>query len=231
VTPRGQLLTLTANQRYVPEFDERHQIVDNELCLLDLEGRKLGALSLYDLVTDPGSPVELLRPKPNRDPRFPVIDLFHANSVDWVAPGSLAGGHPLYSPSVVLVCVRHQDALIAVDWDAERVVWTWGRGELSAPHDARLLENGNVLVFDNGLARGWSRVVELFSSGQGSSQRLANGNTLIANSLSGHAFEVTPEGEHVWDYLVPFFDEREHRATMYRIRRYEPERVEALLQK
>lgn len=34
----------------------------------------------------------------------------------------------------------------------------------------------------------------------GSAQRLSNGNTLIASSPDGRIFEVTPEGEMVWDF-------------------------------
>jgi len=41
------------------------------------------------------------------------------------------------------------------------MIWNWGRGELSGAHDATVLSNGNILVFDNGINRKWSRVVEL----------------------------------------------------------------------
>src|SRR6059036_3002382 len=43
---------------------------------------------------------------------------------------------------------------------------------------------------------------------QGSSrsiQRLPNGNTLITESSFGRLFEVTREGEIVWEYVSPFF--------------------------
>jgi len=33
--------------------------------------------------------------------------------------------------------------------------------------------------------------------------RLANGNTLICSGITGHFFEVTPEGEKVWEYINP----------------------------
>ncbi len=38
-------------------------------------------------------------------------------------------------------------------------------------------------------------------------QRLANGNTFICESAFGRLFEVTPEGETVWEYIIPFFNE------------------------
>jgi hypothetical protein len=39
----------------------------------------------------------------------------------------------------------------------------------------------------------------------GSAQRLPNGNTLITESAFGRVFEVTKEGEIVWDYVNPYF--------------------------
>jgi hypothetical protein len=36
-------------------------------------------------------------------------------------------------------------------------------------------------------------------------QRLPNGNTLIAEGAFGRIFEVTMEGETVWEYVVPYF--------------------------
>jgi hypothetical protein len=39
----------------------------------------------------------------------------------------------------------------------------------------------------------------------GSAQRLPNGNTLITEASFGRFFEVTKEGEIVWDYVNPFF--------------------------
>ena len=35
-------------------------------------------------------------------------------------------------------------------------------------------------------------------------QRLASGNTLICEGLWGRIFEVTPDGEIVWEYVSPY---------------------------
>ena len=78
-----------------------------------------------------------------------------------------------------------------------------------------------LLVFDNGVRRSWSRVLEVeplrervvwsygekegekffYSRARGSSQRLPNGNTLIALSEEGEAIEVTPDGRRVWQEI------------------------------
>ncbi len=42
-----------------------------------------------------------------------------------------------------------------------------------------------------------------FSHIGSSAQRLPNGNTLICSDTEGHLFEVTPEGDLVWEYINP----------------------------
>ena len=44
---------------------------------------------------------------------------------------------------------------------------------------------------------------EFYSDFASGVQRLANGNTLIAETANGRVFEVTPEGEKVWEYVSP----------------------------
>lgn len=42
-----------------------------------------------------------------------------------------------------------------------------------------------------------------WSKTAGSQQRLPNGNTLVTSSLFGRAFEITTEGEIVWEFRNP----------------------------
>jgi len=89
---------------------------------------------------------------------------------------------------------------------------------------------GNILVFDNGSSTvpltslkhpGESYVLEIdpstkrivwkyengekfFSKFRGSVQRLPNGNTLICEADGCRIFEVTMEGEIVWEYTIPY---------------------------
>lgn len=92
---------------------------------------------------------------------------------------------------------------------------------------------GNLLVFDNQggggypavsfqVSTGSSRVVEIdpttkqivweyrpgssfFSAFTSLARRLPNGNTLITEGQTGRVFQVTKEGEVVWEYVSPFF--------------------------
>jgi hypothetical protein len=44
-----------------------------------------------------------------------------------------------------------------------------------------------------------------FSSFISSARRLPNGNTLIDEGMNGRFFQVTPQGEIVWEYVNPYF--------------------------
>jgi hypothetical protein len=205
---------------------------------------------LYGLLTS--NPTELalqgVREPKAGSGRPPDIDLLHANTVEFMRHRHLVGRHAIYSLDNVLVTIRHQDVVAVIDWPGKKLVWAWGQGVLSGPHAGTVLENGNILIFDNGLNRGWSRVVEvdplarkivweykapdpkkLFTVGRGAAQRLANGNTLISNSDRGQVLEVTPGGEVVWEFLNPLTDSKGRRATITRMKRYEPGFVGTLL--
>jgi len=243
LNPRGEIAVLTASRRLVPELDARRKLKDDALTLLSAEtGTVLASASLHDL----------LKTAPEDQFRFQTrtrgkghLDLLHANSVAWMQDAQLAARDPLYATSNVVVTIRHQDTVAIVDWDAKKVVWAWGQGELSGPHDAVILPSGNLLVFDNGLGRGWSRVLEIdprsrtivwqyrapdpksfYTQTRGANQRLPNGNTLIAQSDSGRAFEVTPDGTIVWEFFNPNLSDGK-RGGLVRMRRIEPEVVAA----
>ena len=41
----------------------------------------------------------------------------------------------------------------------------------------------------------------------GGCQRLPSGNTLVCEGAKGCIFEVTPDGDVVWEYVCPYFNE------------------------
>ena len=252
LTPRDQLLTLTFVRRSTPEIHPDAAIKDVGLVLLDQTGNVLRSLSVYELVRSRPDLFPLTHQRGLREGALAgeVADLFHCNSVEWAHHKHLEGRHPIYGPSCVLVCFRHQHRVAVFDWDQAKLVWAWGLGELSGPHDAHYLENGNLLIYDNGVRQKRSRIIELdpltgeivwqyqatppesfFSLTKGSNQRLPNGNTLIANSDNGEAFEVTRDGEVVWRFICPHKNEQGQRATLNRIMRYERDFIEPLLEK
>ncbi|MBD3388502.1 MAG: hypothetical protein GF416_05470 [Candidatus Altiarchaeales archaeon] len=169
----------------------------------------------------------------------PYYDVVHTNSIEYLdrdIPGFCHRGD-------LLVSTRMLSIIAVVDPVRERIVWLWGPGVLDYPHHPTLLDNGNVLVFDNGFHRRYSQVLEIdpltlevvwnytgtppnrfHSMKRGSAYRLPNGNTLICSSDQGWAFEVGYDGSVVWEFYNPHLkDDNESRAIMYRMARLEPE--------
>jgi len=128
----------------------------------------------------------------------------------------------------ILMSLRNCCEAIKVDYRTGEVFARYGKGRIFHGHDARELENGNIMLFDNGCQRheyraSYSRVVEIdpvkdeiiweysapypsdfYSCVCSGCERLPNGNTVICESWHGRIFEVTLEGELVWEYLSPF---------------------------
>ncbi len=105
------------------------------------------------------------------------------------------------------------------------------RGGLSGQHDSHMIEKGlpgegSIIIFDNGASPtanlahcgasfvlevdptteevvwAYDRREEFHSNFTSSCQRLPNGNTLILEAAHHRIFEVTPEGEIVWEHVL-----------------------------
>jgi hypothetical protein len=150
----------------------------------------------------------------------------------------------------ILISFRLIDTVAIIDKSSGAIKWRWGPGEIAHQHDANMLDNGNILLFDNGAHRkvSWgcfSRAVEVnpqskkieweyrdetcqdfFSFQCGGARRLPNGNTVICETAKGRFFEVTPEKEVVWEYVNPFWDPHHVYGSnnmAYRVYRYAPD--------
>ena len=166
----------------------------------------------------------------------------HGNSLNVTPEGHL------------LVSYRLTSTVGIVDRRSGNFIWKWGPGEIYHQHHPTWLENGRVLLFDNGGHRPrstYSRVLEVDPSDNSiawayrgdppisfhspnisSADRLPNGNTFICEGAPGRAFEVTPTGEIVWEYVNPFFapgggvaggNPGDATNSMFRAHRYGPE--------
>ena len=165
-----------------------------------------------------------------------IYDYHHLNSVEEVVANP-RDDDPRFRAGNLLVCARNSNLVFILDRDTYDVVWHWRPGTIDFPHMPTMTPEGNVLLFDNGYHRGWSRVLELdpetfevvwryeadpresfFTPERGSCQRLENGNTLILESQRGRAFEVTREGEIVWEWWNPELKDGKRRR-IYRLLR------------
>jgi uncharacterized protein (UPF0248 family) len=156
----------------------------------------------------------------------------------------------------ILASFRPTSTVVRIARKTGKIVWKLGPPAVAGQHAPTLLANGNILIFDNGTHRlddsmPYSRAIEVnpatneivwkyqdypswnfFSPRMGIAQRLANGNTLLTESSFGRFFEVTREGEIVWEYVNPFFGPpffggppQSETNQVFRALRYSPEEI------
>jgi hypothetical protein len=195
--------------------------LDDKVSILDAQGNEVSSHSILRAIAN-SKELRLAEAVPYNDRADPL----HSNSIQ-VLDAPLAASIPGARAGNVLMSLRHLDMLVVMDLERESIVWA-SRGGWRAQHDARVLPNGRILLFDNqgGLAlHGKSRVIEIdpktngivwsFEGSKddpfdslirGSAQRLANGNTLVGESTSGRILEIAPDGAIVWEYVHPLQD-------------------------
>lgn len=140
----------------------------------------------------------------------------------------------------LLVSSRNQNALFKVAFPSGEILWKLGpNGDFEVDdeavfyqqHDPECQNNGNILLFDNGLSgvRESSRALELkvdetsmkvekvweftpappiFAPIWGDSDRQPNGNTLVvfgqrSTTLPSHVIEVNASGQELWHLTTP----------------------------
>ena len=130
--------------------------------------------------------------------------LFQQHDVQWIDEGLPGAGNILIYNNRNNVVREHESA----DDEYSSIL------ELDLP----LHEDGSydwsaeaqvVWQFDRGF---YSRII----SGV---QRLPNGNTLITVGVPGRLIEVTPNGEVVWEFILPI----EESKRLFRVRKYSPD--------
>jgi hypothetical protein len=160
----------------------------------------------------------------------PRPDRGSATGRDFDHPNSLAFDHD----GNYIVSFRNTGQVMKIDAVTAEVIWRLGGrrneftiardplGGFSAQHSARILPNGNLLLYDNGtrheppetraveyaldLAGMTARMVwefrhvpAIYTNAVGSVQRLRNGNTFIGYALVGHGTEVGSDGIPRWE--------------------------------
>jgi hypothetical protein len=153
------------------------------------------------------------------------------NSVQELPPNRwFDQGHEAFRPGNVLVSARNLNALYVVARPGGEVLWRYYEG-LDWQHEARMVPAGfpgagNILLFNNGYhsIRRQTTILELnplessvvwsygspgfFSSTGGTQQALSNGNLLVTSSRGGRVFELTREGQIVWQWAPPYLPMR-----------------------
>jgi hypothetical protein len=215
--PGDEIITLTRDYRKY----KNSTINFDGVTRLAGDGRELFTWKPFDHLDKlrrlhPESPLE-------KDPTFRIggYDYYHMNTVK-VLPETPLSDDRRFQPGNLLVCFRNVNLIAILDKDTWEIVWSWGPGELDWPHAPIMLENGRILIFDNGFHRGFTRLVEVdppsgkivweykskppkefFTDYRGLAQRLPNGNTLVCECARGRAFEISSGGARQWEYWNP----------------------------
>ena len=147
-------------------------------------------------------------------------DWMHANTVQELPENILGAEDSRFKKGNILINARNHDMIYIIDKETKEVVWAWGDGVLDHPHQPTMLENGTIVLFDNGMhRRSKSRILEIdpvikeiiwcympgqhfYSAGSSGVQKLPNGNVLIREADGRRIFEVTPEKEIVWEFVT-----------------------------
>jgi hypothetical protein len=229
----GRIFVLTRENADRPDIWEHTLILEDFVTILDKHGNELDKISILECFEN--SKFKHLLQYINQR------DIFHTNTLE-ILDGSLGRKIPAFKKGNILICLHRTSTIAVLNPEERKIVWALSH-MFFLPHHPTVLPNGNILLFVNcGFeyeSQMRSQLLELnpltqeikwtyrhkdfFSKTGASADRLTNGNTLITESNSGRAFEITKEGKIVWQYLNPHVvkDDREtYIARIYTLQRY-----------
>ncbi len=244
----GRVLTLTRKARMHPLFGDKAPILEDFVCLLSPDGEELVRVSVLEAILN--GPFPHLREEvfgsfayaASHRPAREQGDVLHTNTVEWV-DDRLAARVPGVRPGNVLVACLEIGRAMVLDLETGRVVWALAP-RFQPLHHPTVLDNGNILLLLNAWRPEKSAVFEVdpgtgdtvwsftaddapkgefFTRTCGACYRLSNGNTLVAESDAGRAFEITPDRQVVWSFSNPHRagDAGQFIATVYDLVRLE----------
>ena len=214
VTAEGSIFVLTRKVEIIPELHPDPVLIDY-ITQLDDQGREKRCTSVLKCIQNSEFTWVL------KNMELPG-DILHTNTVE-IFDGSKSALSPLFKKGNALVACLEISTVAILDLDAETVIWA-AQGPWMKMHQPVLMDNGHLLIFDN-LGNpgqfGSTRIVEYDMSNQrivweyggnkdshfetitcGSNSILPNGNILISESDHGRAFEITRDGDIVWEYII-----------------------------
>lgn len=196
---------------------------NNSALLIGPEGKVVRQLSVLKAVFDAG-----LEHAIYSSFREKKIDPTHLNDIE-VVTEALAAKIEGVEQGDLLLSIRNMNMLAIIDEVSGDLKWHQ-QGPWVRQHDVDITADGNIDIFNN-RSKEISQLVEtsqivrfdpedrstellfpigasdeFFTNIMGTHQALENGNRLITESTAGRVFEVTPQGQIVWDYRLPYDD-------------------------
>ena len=152
-----------------------------------------------------------------------VGDFWHPNDVDPL-PADLAHLYPDFSAGDLLVSLRAINLVFVVSPETAEIKW-WRIGSWRRQHDPDWGRDGRILVYDNQMHRGVSRIVSIdpatydlqtivdgadydfYSTIRGKVQRHSGDALLVTSPQQGRVFELNGDGDIVFEFESSFSDE------------------------
>ncbi len=247
VAENGDIYAITRTSENIPYKSNTIPILNDYITLLSPEGETKKTISIFDLF---GQEIPESRKREifiyfnkavkeektkKRKPGGNISDVFHTNTIEWIKK-DIKG---LAKKGNLLICIRNLNIIAILDVEKEKIVWRLNRNDLDMPHQPSLNNDGNILIFDNGFYRKYSRIMVIdpftaqilreykgdpeksfFSPIRGGCQELPNRNLLITESNKSHVFEVDLDGNIVWEYYGLEVDKKVNkRRPIYRMTR------------
>ncbi len=242
----GEIYVLTREAKLDPKINGKEPVLLDFISILDPQGRETNRISIFHAFSSSAYRARIRQVQlwPERKWIPNAGDFLHTNTLERL-DGRLVEKSAAFKKGNLLIAIRQKSLVAVLDPESGQIVWAT-QGSWLAPHHPTVLDNGNMLIFDNlgGILEfGGTRVMEFdpftldtvwtyegteqnpfFSDLMGSCQRLPNGNTLITESQGGRAFEVTPEKKIVWEFLNPHRagEQEELIAVLMEVTRIEP---------
>jgi len=240
IMPNGSIYVLTRKAVLDPKYHKTNPILKDFIVILSPKGKEIRRVSILKCLEN-SKYTHLLNNMPESG------DILHTNTIEVLnGNGKLFRHSPAFKKGNVLISILFLDLIAVVDMEKESVVWAMD-GMWKRQHQPTVLENGRMLIFDNQFpvnsTQMVSRVLEFdpltrkiyweyrgspktpfYTKDCGSCQRLPNGNTLISETGSGRAFEVTPDKTIVWEFYNPqrAGDNNELIASLFEMIRLRP---------
>ncbi len=157
-------------------------------------------------------------------------DVLHLNDVE-VLSKHKANAFNIFEAGDIMVSMREINTVFIIDKETEKIKWSLTHPFI-AQHDPDFTEDGHITVFDNHIDKytpesehGGSRILCIepstmevttlyghkrnqyfYTTWGGKHQHLPNGNMIITEAVAGRVFEINPNGEIVWDWIVERWD-------------------------
>jgi hypothetical protein len=211
----------------VPRFHGlRPPFVEETMLQVSPQGKILREISILESMYGSGLQGLFFFERP-----YNAGEVTHMNDVEILGEAD-ADAFDLFAAGDIVVSLRDINTVLVVDGKTELVKW-----HLTHPfvgqHDPDFTPDGFITVFDNNIDRsqphsgpGGSRILRVdpstkevtvlygegpdqyfYTRGGGKHQHLPNGNILITESQAGRVFETTRQGQIVWSWVTPRWEQ------------------------